>query len=96
MRRLTITIVFALFLLISLLGLLAEAHRSGCHRWHSCPSDRGTYVCGDLGYCSQCPDNQYCQNGRPRPTKQEKEEPKERICVKEEMTGRIVCGEPVQ
>lgn len=28
----------------------AEAHQSGCHRWHSCPSDTGSYVCGDLGY----------------------------------------------
>jgi len=42
------------------------AHRSGCHRWHSCPSDRGTYICGDLGYCSGCPDNQYCLNRNPR------------------------------
>jgi hypothetical protein len=33
----------------------ASAHRSGCHRWHSCPSDTGSYVCGDLGYTSQCP-----------------------------------------
>ena len=32
-----------------------EAHRSGCHRWHSCPSDTTSYVCGDLGYSSQCP-----------------------------------------
>ena len=53
-----------LFLLVP---LFAYAHRSGCHRWHSCPSDRGTYVCGDLGYCSQCPDNFYCQGGTPRP-----------------------------
>jgi hypothetical protein len=50
--------------LVSLLLLTAvltrtEAHRSGCHRWHSCPSDHGTYTCGDLGYCSQCPDNAY-------------------------------------
>jgi len=30
----------------------ASSHRSGNHRWHSCPSDRGTYVCGDQGYCS--------------------------------------------
>lgn len=44
----------------------AEAHRSGCHRWHSCPSDTGSYVCGDLGHCSQCPDNEYCQGGQPR------------------------------
>jgi endonuclease YncB( thermonuclease family) len=44
-----------------------ETHRSGCHRWHSCPSDTGSYVCGDLGYCSQCPDNQFCLSGQPRP-----------------------------
>lgn len=35
---------------------VAEAHRDGCHRWHSCPSDTGSYVCGDLGYDSECPD----------------------------------------
>ena len=30
-----------------------EAHRSGCHRWHSCPSDSGSYTCGDTGHpCS--------------------------------------------
>ena len=33
----------------------AQAHRSGCHRWHSCPSDTGSYVCGDLGYTTFCP-----------------------------------------
>lgn len=49
-----------------LLTSLADAHRSGCHRWHSCPSDRGTYVCGDTGHCNYCPDNQYCKGGRPR------------------------------
>jgi hypothetical protein len=32
-----------------------SAHRSGCHRYHSCPSDTGSYVCGDLGYDSECP-----------------------------------------
>lgn len=26
------------------------AHRSGCHNLHTCPSDTGAYVCGDLGY----------------------------------------------
>lgn len=36
----------------------AQAHRSGCHRWHSCPSDTGSYVCGDLGYTSGCPTTQ--------------------------------------
>jgi endonuclease YncB( thermonuclease family) len=43
-----------------------DAHRSGCHRWHSCPADHGTYTCGDLGSCAQCPDNQFCQSGQPR------------------------------
>ena len=33
----------------------AAAHQDGCHRWHSCPSDTGSYVCGDLGYDSECP-----------------------------------------
>ena len=63
MRRL----VVILFVFSTLLGsaLTVYAHRSGCHRWHSCPSDRGTYTCGDLGYCGQCPDNQYCKSGRP-------------------------------
>ena len=32
---------------------LALAHQDGCHRWHSCPSDTGSYVCGDLGYACQ-------------------------------------------
>lgn len=36
--------------------LPAQAHRSGCHRWHSCPSDSGSYTCGDLGYRNFCPD----------------------------------------
>jgi endonuclease YncB( thermonuclease family) len=43
-----------------------DAHRSGCHRWHSCPAGHGTYTCGDLGSCAQCPDNQFCQSGQPR------------------------------
>ncbi len=27
-----------------------EAHRSRCHRWHSCASDHGAHTDGDLGY----------------------------------------------
>lgn len=49
--------VFAVGLALSLTLLAAsrgEAHRSGCHRWHSCPSDTGSYVCGDLGYFTYC------------------------------------------
>jgi hypothetical protein len=44
----------------------ADAHRSGCHAGHSCPSDRGTYECGDIGHCNQCRDNFYCSGGKPR------------------------------
>ncbi len=57
-----------LFILVLILSIPSNAfaHRSGCHRKHSCPSDRGTYTCGDTGHCSGCPDNQYCQNGSVR------------------------------
>ncbi len=41
-------------LLLGLLPVTAEAHRDGCHRWHSCPSDSGSYICGDLGYDTYC------------------------------------------
>lgn len=34
--------------------LSVSAHRSGCHRWHSCPSDSGSYSCGDTGYSNYC------------------------------------------
>lgn len=49
-------------IIIFILGSLSfaetvSAHRSGCHRWHSCPSDTGSYVCGDLGYTTYCGDS---------------------------------------
>ncbi len=62
-RRSGLPFVLALFLVSS---SASDAHQSGCHRWHSCPSDRGTYVCGDTGHCSQCRDNEYCKLGKPR------------------------------
>lgn len=43
------------FLFALLFSGNASAHRSGCHSWHSCPSDSGSYVCGDQGYTSGCP-----------------------------------------
>jgi hypothetical protein len=71
LKRLQIFLVLGLSL-ISLLGspVVVSAHRSGCHSWHSCPSDSGTYTCGDKGYCSGCPDNRYCKQGQysPAPT----------------------------
>lgn len=33
---------------------VAEAHRSGCHAAHSCPSDTGSYTCGDTGNYTYC------------------------------------------
>lgn len=39
----------------------AFAHRNWCHGLHACPSDQGTYVCGDQGRCDLCPDNEYCK-----------------------------------
>jgi hypothetical protein len=62
MKNIVLLIIFALTLLVI---SLAEAHRSGCHRWHSCPSDSGSYICGDTGRCSSCPNNQFCENGKP-------------------------------
>jgi len=35
---------------LALVGAPVFAHRSGCHRWHSCPSDSGSYTCGDAGH----------------------------------------------
>src|SRR3989442_11973397 len=63
MRSLLVLLLAAVFVII-LSQSNAFAHQSGCHRWHSCPSDRGTYECGDTGYCSQCPDNNYCKAGQ--------------------------------
>ena len=62
----------AILLSLAILTVLAdglrhsEAHQHPCHRLHSCPSDHQTYVCGYLGHCDQCPDNQNCLGGKPR------------------------------
>jgi hypothetical protein len=61
-------IAILLFMLVGSGIAMIEAHRSGCHRWHSCPSDHGTYICGDLGDCSQCPDNEYCLGDKAQAT----------------------------
>ena len=49
-----IVFVFVVTLSIGMLDGLVSAHRSGCHRWHSCPSDSGSYTCGDTGYDNYC------------------------------------------
>ncbi|HEV8601321.1 MAG TPA: hypothetical protein VGQ87_01845 [Patescibacteria group bacterium] len=55
MKKAVITILGFFLGAILFLPFSVSAHRSGCHRWHSCPSDSGSYVCGDLGYTSGCP-----------------------------------------
>ena len=49
-----LVLVALIALALNLLAAPAFAHRNGCHRWHSCPSDTGSYVCGDTGYYAYC------------------------------------------
>lgn len=55
--------------IIPLQTSLSYAHQNGCHRWHSCPSDSGSYVCGDLGYDTYCPKNIAPKYEPPKETK---------------------------
>ncbi len=75
----------------------ASSHRCGRHRWHSCLSDRGTYVCGDQGYCSQCPDNQYCLNRNPRRVSERESSSKAQPTRKAEwrLVTRVVDGDTI-
>jgi hypothetical protein len=62
MRRVLLATVLLLAVITaSLVGVSnpVSAHQSGCHRWHSCPSDSGSYTCGDTGYYSQCGGSTY-------------------------------------
>jgi hypothetical protein len=68
-------LILGFALIVGIVGFTAnttEAHRNGCHRWHSCPSDTGSYVCGDLGYDTYCPgkDKPPTPTERPLPTSQ--------------------------
>lgn len=38
--------LFGVLAMLSLTAGPAEAHRSGCHRWRTCPSDTGSYTMG--------------------------------------------------
>lgn len=40
-------LIWLLAIILSLYAPSASAHRSGCHRWHTCPSDHGTYEMGE-------------------------------------------------
>lgn len=60
--------IVLIFLISSIIfvPILVDAHQDGCHRWHSCPSDSGSYTCGDTGSCSECYDNSYCKDRQVR------------------------------
>ncbi|MEK7519715.1 MAG: hypothetical protein AAB581_00510 [Patescibacteria group bacterium] len=49
-NKLNKVLILSWALLFLAMPIFVSAHRSGCHRWHSCPSDTGSYVCGDLGH----------------------------------------------
>jgi phosphatidylserine/phosphatidylglycerophosphate/cardiolipin synthase-like enzyme len=66
MLRLAIVLMIASLTLVADAIRHSEAHQDTCHRLHSCPSDRNTYICGDTGRCDQCPNNQFCLAGKPR------------------------------
>lgn len=52
MKLLSVSVLLILLYSVSVSNV--EAHRDGCHAAHSCPSDTGSYVCGDTGNSSQC------------------------------------------
>ena len=78
-------------ILLSLLPSDSFAHRSGCHRWHSCPSDDGSYVCGDTGHDSQCSgnDNKSSDKEKVKSTKSVSDKPKTSQLPKSTITEGI-------
>lgn len=85
-------------LLLAVAPDTSVGHRSGCHRWHSCPSDTGSYTCGDLGKCSSCPDNQYCQAGRPksRSTQERAEATESQVGISPQSTWSCPLTHPIK
>ena len=89
-----------LFLALFLCAPYAYAHDDWCHRWHVCPSDNDSYVCGDMGVCGQCPDNEYCKDNEPvkrksffkKPKKENKGNPKVEVKAK---LKKLTPPEPV-
>ena len=59
-------LIMGMLTLVALSMRPSEGHQDPCHRFHSCPSDHNTSVCGDKGRCDQCSDNQFCLAGKPR------------------------------
>ena len=92
------SLMIMMLLILAALGLASHAHQDPCHRLHSCPSDHGTYVCGDKGRCDQCPDNEFCLNGAPRsvaqpPATSRRSSPGQLVIV---TVQRVIDGDPLQ
>jgi hypothetical protein len=66
MFMLIVSLTLVLFMIFpTLIPMQAQGHRDGCHAAHSCPSDTGSYVCGDTGNDSQCPGNDSDEDDEP-------------------------------
>jgi endonuclease YncB( thermonuclease family) len=89
-QRVGVAASWLLILAVLIPTTAADAHRSECHRWHSCESDRGTYTCGDLGYCSGCLNNQYCENGQVRRATQKELPAAPQTQPAEQFSGNVV------
>jgi endonuclease YncB( thermonuclease family) len=89
-QRVGVAASWLLILAVLIPTTVADAHRSECHRWHSCESDRGTYTCGDLGYCSGCLNNQYCENGQVRRATQKELPAAPQTQPTEQFSGNVV------
>ena len=60
--RVLLIMVFSI-ILIAILAFVA--HKSNCQALHSCASATANYTCGDIGYCYDCEDNDFCRNKQP-------------------------------
>jgi hypothetical protein len=72
-----ILVCMIFLVLLSVVPMDSSGHRSGCHRWHSCPSDTGSYECGDMGHDDQCGNNDDSEEENDDDSEQEKDEEKE-------------------
>jgi micrococcal nuclease len=83
---------------VPLLSSDSFAPQSGCHRWHSCPSDDGSYVCGDTGHYSQCGKSNDSEKKKDNDNKQKKDnknEKKSSTVPKSTITEGIEISGPI-
>jgi endonuclease YncB( thermonuclease family) len=95
--------ILAILLILTLsIGVIpltpSYAHSSGCHRWHSCPSDSGSYTCGDLGYDTYCLKNTVAKSKPKVQTKTQSTNTSKcsgtALCITDKVT-RIIDGDTI-